>query len=62
MESSATVLSMRRKKKKKKDLPLKHYWIIFFKKLDRIESNREPELVPSTSAVSETVACLSWQE
>ena len=61
MESSATVLSMTIRKKKK-DLLLKHYWIIFFKRLDRIESNREPEFVPSTSAVSQTAACPSWQE
>ena len=29
----------------------------FFKRVDRIESSREPEPVPSTSGVSETAAC-----
>ena len=29
----------------------------FFKKVDRIESSKEPEPVPSTSCVSETTAC-----
>ena len=29
----------------------------FFKKVDRIESSKEPEPVPSTSGVSEVAAC-----
>ena len=29
----------------------------FFKRVDRIESSKEPEPVPSTSGVSETAAC-----
>ena len=29
----------------------------FFKRVDRVESNKEPETVPSTSGVSETAAC-----
>ena len=29
----------------------------FFKRADRIESSQEPELVPSTSCMSETAAC-----
>ena len=30
----------------------------FFKSVDRIESRKEPEPVPSTSGMSETAACL----
>ena len=53
MQSSATVSSMMRKK----ELLSRHHWIIFFKRVDRIESSKEPEPVPSTSGVSEIAAC-----
>ena len=35
----------------------RHHWIVFFKKVDRTESSKEPEPVPSTSGVSEIAAC-----
>lgn len=52
-QSSAAVLSVVRKIK---ELLPRHHWIIFFKRVDRIESRKEPELVPSTSGVSEAAA------
>ena len=41
---------------RKKELP-RHHWIIFFKRVDRIESSKEPEPVPSTSGMSAISAC-----
>ena len=41
----------------KKELLPRHHWIILFKRVDRIESSKEPEPVPSTSSVSEIAAC-----
>jgi len=35
----------------------RHHWIIFFKRVDRIESNKEPEPEPSTPGMSEIAAC-----
>ena len=35
----------------------RHHWIVFFKRVDRIESSKEPEPVPSTSGTSEIAAC-----
>ena len=34
-----------------------HHWIIFLKRVDRTESSREPEPVPSASGMSEIAAC-----
>ena len=42
----------------KKELQPKHHWIIFFKRVDGIESSREPEPVPSASGMSQISACL----
>ena len=35
----------------------RHHWIIFFKKVNRTESRKEPEPGPSRSGMSETAAC-----
>ena len=42
---------------RKKELLPRHHWFIFFKRVDRIESSKKPEPVPSTSGVSELAAC-----
>jgi len=42
---------------RKKELLPRHRWIIFFKRVDRIESSKEPESLPSRSGVSEITAC-----
>ena len=44
-------------KKKKKRATIWSSLDHFFKKVDRIDSGKEPELVPSTSGRSETAAC-----
>ena len=44
---------------RKRELLPRHHWIIFFKRVDRIESSKESEPVPSTSGVSEIAACPS---
>ena len=51
--SSATVSSMMRKR----ELLPRHHWIIFFKRVDKIESIKESEPVPLASDVSEISAC-----
>ena len=56
MESSATVLSTMRRKKKTYCSNITGSFF-FFKRIDRIESSKEREPVPSTSAVSETAVC-----
>jgi hypothetical protein len=33
---------------RKTELLLRHHWIIFFKRVDRTESSKEPEPVPLT--------------
>ena len=48
-----TVSSMMRKK----ELLPGHHWIVFFKRVGRTESNKEPEPVLSESGVSEIAAC-----
>ena len=52
MQSHGTGSSMMRKKRA---IP-RHHWISFFKTVDRIESSKEPELVPSMTGVSEIAA------
>ena len=44
-------------KKKKRLLP-GHHWIIFFKRIDRIEFSKDPESVSSASELSEIGAAL----
>ena len=41
----------------KKELLPRHHWVIFFKRVDKIESIKEPEPVPLASDVSEISAC-----
>ena len=53
MQPSATVSSMMREK----ELLPRHHWVIFFKRVDKIESIKEPEPVPLASDVSEISAC-----
>ena len=53
MQSSATMSSMMRKKRAIIQTSLAH----FFRRVDRIESSKEPQPVPSTPSVNETVAC-----
>ena len=53
MQSSATESSMMRKK----ELLPRHHWIVFIKRVDRIESSKEPEPVPLVSGMSEVAAC-----
>ena len=47
---------------RKIELLPRHHWIIFFKRVDRIESSKEQEHVPSMSGMSEIAACpqLLW--
>ena len=53
MQSSTTTSSTVRKTE-----PLSRcYWTIFFKREDRIESNKEPEPVTSMSGMNEVAAC-----
>ena len=52
MQSNATVPSYE-KKRATVQTSLDH----FFKRVDRIESSKEPESVPSTSGMSEIAAC-----
>ena len=42
---------------RKKEPQPRHRWIIFLKRVDRIESSKEPEPVSSTSGLSEIAAC-----
>ena len=44
---------------KKKELVPRYHWIFFFffRKVDRIESSKEPESVSSMPGMSETAAC-----
>ena len=53
MQFNATVSSMMRKKRATTQVSLDR----FFKRVDRIESSKEQESVPSTSGVSEIAAC-----
>ena len=53
MQSSAPASSMTREK----ELLPRHHCIVLFKRVDRIESSKEPEPVPSTSNESESAAC-----
>ena len=55
MQSSANKSSMMRKK----ELRATTQTLLdrFFKRVDRIESSKEPEPVPSTSGVSEIATC-----
>ena len=54
MQSSATVFSMTRTKSYYSDITE-----FFFKRVDKIESIKEPEPVPLASDVSDTAACPS---
>ena len=51
IKSSTTMM----RKKKIKLLP-RHQWIIYFRKVDKVESSKEPEAVPSASGVREIAA------
>ena len=53
MQTTATVSSMIRKG----ELLSRHHWVVFFKRVDRIESSKKPEPVPQSSGVSETAVC-----
>ena len=48
------MLSMTRKREL---LPRYHWIFFFFRKVDRTESSKEPESVPSAPGMSETAAC-----
>ena len=52
VQSSVIISSMTRTK----ELLPTHHQVIFFKRVDRIESSKEPEPGPSTSGVSEVAA------
>ena len=52
MQSSATMSSVMGKK----ELPPRHHCVIF-KRVDRIESSKEPEPLPSMSGMNEIAAC-----
>ena len=42
--------------RKKEPLP-RHHWTVFFKRIDRTESDKEPEPVPLLSGMNKIAAC-----
>ena len=43
---------------RKKELLPRHQWIIYFRKVDKVESSKEPEAVPSASGMRESQLAL----